>query len=325
MEVFLTGAFGNVGVSTLKKLLKKKYEVTCFDIKNKQNEKKWKKLSKKLQFKVVWGDITDEQSVSKAMGAVDCILHVAAIIPPTSERFPELARKVNVEGTRNIIKATNKLQKKFKIILVSSVSVHGPRMHLDPPIRASDPLNPSNVYNTTKVEAEKLIQESGLPWTIVRLGGVLPLSNDLTSLTKMFETPYEQRMEFIHVEDVATALSNCVEADVNEKILLIGGGKDLQFTSGAFYEELFSIFGIKDLPKSAFKTARSPKEHPEDWFFVDWMDTKEAQNLLNFQNHSMEDYLNDLKEYVGGLRHLAKLFGPIVSMILLNKSPYYKN
>ena len=325
MEVLLTGAFGNVGVFTLKKLLEKKYNVTCFDIKNKQNEKKWKKLSNKFPFKVVWGDITDEKSISNAIDSVDCIIHVAAIIPPTSERLPELARKVNVEGTRNIIKATNKMQKKPRIILVSSVSVHGPRMHLKPPVRVSDPLNPSNVYNTTKVEAEKLIQENDLPWTIVRLGGVLPLSNDLTSLTEMFETPYEQRMEFIHVEDVATALSNCVEADVNKKILLIGGGKDFQYTSGAFYEKMFSIFGVKDLPKSAFKTARSPKEHPEDWFFVDWMDTNEAQELLNFQNHTMDDYFNDLKEYVGGLRHLAKLFGPIVTKILLNKSPYYKN
>lgn len=325
MNVFLTGAFGNVGAFTLQQLLEKKYDVTCFDIKTKQNEKTQKKLSKTFSFKTVWGDVTDYTSVSSAMGdSLDCILHVAAILPPISEKHPDLAKNVNINGTKNIIKSAKNLTKKPKIIFVSSISVHGHRMHLEPPVRADDPFNPVNVYTKTKVEAEKIIRKNGLPWTIVRLGGVLPLNADLKSMPEMFETPYKQRMEFIHVEDVATALANGVEANINEKILLLGGGKDFQYISGEFYQKMLGLFGVKKLPESAFKSARPPKDHPEDWYFIDWMDTEEAQKLLNFQNHTMEDYFNDLKDYVGGVRYLARLFEPLVSRIILKKSPYYK-
>ena len=324
MKVFLTGALGNVGAITLQKLLEKDYNVVCFDIKTKQNEKTWKRMSKTQSFKMVWGDITDLESVSNAMDSVDCIIHVAAILPPISEKHPELAKNVNINGTKNIIKAAENLPKKPKIIFVSSISVHGRRMHLEPPVKANDPFNPVNIYTTTKVEAEKVIRESGLPWTIIRLGGVLPLSSDLKSMPEMFETPYQQRMEFIHVEDVATALVNAVEANVNEKVLLLGGGEDFQYKSGEFYQRMLGIFGIKELPESAFKPARPPEKHPDDWYFIDWMDTDEAQKLLDFQNHTMEDYFNDLKDYIGGLRYLAKLFSPLVYRYLLKKSPYYK-
>ncbi len=324
MKVLLTGAFGNVGTYTLQELLNRDYEVICFDIKTKRNGKVWKKLTKKGSFKTIWGDITDERSVLEAMDSVDCILHLAAIIPPTSEKIPDLAMKVNVNGTKNIVKAAFTQEKKPKVILVISVSVHGPRMHLEPPIRGDNPFNPTNVYTNSKIKAEKIVRESGLPWTIVRLGAVLPVGGDLSAINEAWEIPLKQRIECIHSRDVGVALANGVKVDINEEILLLGGGSSCQYTSGEFFKKLFGTVGIKMFPESAFVDPGPPEENPDDWYFIDWMDTKEAQALLNFQNSSFEDYLKELKEYLGVLRYLAKLFSPIVYRMLLKKSPYYK-
>jgi len=39
MNVLLTGAFGNVGLSTLEELLRQGHQVRCFDLKTRANEK----------------------------------------------------------------------------------------------------------------------------------------------------------------------------------------------------------------------------------------------------------------------------------------------
>ena len=39
MKVLLTGAFGNVGLSTLEELLKRNYDIRIFDIKTKRNKR----------------------------------------------------------------------------------------------------------------------------------------------------------------------------------------------------------------------------------------------------------------------------------------------
>lgn len=324
MNVFLTGAFGSVGSHTLGYLLERKYDVTCFDIKNKNNEKTYKKLVKKGKFKTVWGDITDLDSVSEAMGEVDCILHLAALIPPITEQRPELAMKVNVQGTKYIVDCANKLTKKPKIVYVSSISVHGPRMHEKPPVKADDELRPTSVYTNSKVEAEKIVKNSGIPWTIVRLGVAPMVSGNFESFDEAWEMPLDQRIEFIHPKDVGLALTNSVTANINGKILLLGGGNHCRMTSGDFYKKLFGAMGIKMFPKSAFRTPKPPSEAPDEWYFTDWMDTEEAQKLLQFQSCTLDDYIKDLKSNLGFLITLSKLFSPLVYKMLLKRSPYYR-
>ena len=55
MKVLLTGAFGNVGLSTLKELIKRNYDVRVFDIKNKPNRRNANKF--KDQVEIMWGDL----------------------------------------------------------------------------------------------------------------------------------------------------------------------------------------------------------------------------------------------------------------------------
>ena len=99
MKILLTGAFGNLGASTLENLLgRKKHEITCFDMQNPRNEKEMERLAANGEFRTCWGDITNPEIVAQAMEGQECILHLAAVIPPLSEQAPELAHRVQGPG-----------------------------------------------------------------------------------------------------------------------------------------------------------------------------------------------------------------------------------
>ena len=109
MRILLTGAFGNVGESTLFSLFEKDHDILCFDIETSQNKTRQRELTKLGTFKTVWGDITNPEIVEQAVQDIHCIIHLAAVIPPASDTNPDLARKVNVGGTLNLLNAAKKL------------------------------------------------------------------------------------------------------------------------------------------------------------------------------------------------------------------------
>jgi len=322
MEVLLTGAFGNIGESTVFALLEKNYDIRCFDLKTERNEKVSKRISKMGSFKIVWGDILDTSKVKAAVDSVDAIIHLAAIIPPLSESKPDLAKAVNIEGTRNLISAAEEIEKKPKYIQASSVSLFGPTMHLKPPRTIEDPIVATDTYTTTKLECEKMVKASNLPWTILRFAASPPLEIDASADgdASIFETPLDQRVEFVHTRDVGQACANAIEAETIGKTLLIGGGTSNQMLEKEFLSKIFEGMGMGMLPDSAFKVA----EKPEDYYYTDWLDTTESQEILQYQSRSFEDYVEELKSELGIKRYLAKLFSGTAKKRMLAASPYYQ-
>jgi len=327
MKILLTGAFGNLGASTLENLLRHhKHDIRCFDMRSPRNEKEMKRLLALGEFETCWGDITDPESVNRAVEDRECVLHLAAIIPPFTERSPELAERVNVGGTRNIIEAARSQPKPPKLVFTSSVTVHGNRHSVPPPRRAHEPTQPSDVYTRTKIASENEIRESGLDWTILRVGAAMPVkilqseSFGFGSLEYAFGIPLDQRIEVIHPADVATAIANAPEADTAGKILYLGGGKNCQLTNRILQTRLFQALGIGMVCDRAF---RKPKDDSEYWC-TDFMDTEESQRLLKFQNHTFEHYLEDLKRAFGWRRWFTVMLGPVIRRWVLKASPYYQ-
>jgi nucleoside-diphosphate-sugar epimerase len=319
MKVLLTGAFGNIGESTIMALLERKHEILCFDLKTKKNKKVRKKLVKLGSFETIWGDISNQTILIEIVKGRECIIHLAGIIPPTSEKFPDLTHRVNVEGTQNIVEAALKMEKRPKFIFTSSISTHGPRMHEPPPRKANEKLNPTDNYTHSKVEAEAVVKKSGLIWTILRLTGAPPLKISLDLDVYLFNMPMDQRVEFVHTRDVGVAIANSVTANTDNKVLLIGGGEKCQMLNREYFTRILEAIGIGMLPESAFKVPKNDM----DWYYTDWMDTSEAQELLQFQNLTFEDYLEELKKNLGIMGKFAKLFRSYAQKKLLKSSPYY--
>lgn len=135
-------------------------------------------------------DITDEASIKQKILSSDAqiVLHLAAKTDVDGcEKDKEIDKKfldqkdsdqqewinkktawvINVIGTEYIVEACKKTNK--KIILISTDFVFDGNKSQDGGYIEEDIPNPINWYGNTKHEAEKLVQNSGLDWTIVRL------------------------------------------------------------------------------------------------------------------------------------------------------------
>ncbi|MCC7208056.1 MAG: SDR family NAD(P)-dependent oxidoreductase [Anaerolineae bacterium] len=115
-------------------------------------------------------DVRDADAVRQALGGVDAVFHLAAIISiPYSYRHPEETVAVNVTGTLNVLQAMRALGTRRGVI-VSTSEVYGSAQYV--PIDEKHPLQPQSPYSASKIGAESLsvsFQRSfGLPVVVVR-------------------------------------------------------------------------------------------------------------------------------------------------------------
>ena len=59
-------------------------------------------------------------------------------------------------------------------------------------------------------------------------------------------------------------------------------------------------------------------------FHCGYMDTTESQKILQYQRHTFDDYVQEIKKKLGIARIFAIIFRPAIRNWLLNKSPFYK-
>jgi nucleoside-diphosphate-sugar epimerase len=122
------------------------------------------------------GDITNKESLDPVFKDVDTVFHTAALFSYSAPM--ELLRKINVQGTQNVLDSCLKNNVK-KMVMWSSVAVYGsasPRFYKMPitelPI---DQMNPKNEghYDSSKREQEALArkywEEHRFPMSFMRL------------------------------------------------------------------------------------------------------------------------------------------------------------
>jgi nucleoside-diphosphate-sugar epimerase len=318
MKVLVTGAFGNIGRSTIEELIGQGHTVRCFDIKTRANEKAARQLNGQVE--VVWGDLRSPDDIAAAVRGQDAVIHLAFIIPKLSatgfesEDHPDWAREINVGGTRNLVEAMAAQSKSPRLLFASSYHIYGRTHHMPPPRTVDDPPRPVEHYACHKVEAESLIRASELEWAIFRLAAALPLSMKMDP--GMFDVPLENRMEYVHTRDVGLAFANAVSnPDVWGKTLHIGGGPRCQYIYREITEKVLDGMGVGSLPDEAFTSTPFP---------TDWLDTEESQRLLQYQHHTLDDYVADMKKLLGFRRRLVRVFLPLARSWLLRQSPYLR-
>ena len=317
MKVLITGAFGNLGTNALKKLAEQGHQVRCFDLKTVANQRKAAKYKGRFkdQMEVLWGDVRNADDVAAAVRDQDVVVHLSFIMPPASDERPEWAREINVGGTQNLIAAMKAQPNQPRIIFSSSFTVFGDTQDQEPPRRVGDPVAATDNYTAHKIECERMCAESGLDWCVMRFGVVPPVS--LGGVTpKMFAFPFKSRTEFAHPGDVGLAIANAVSSEeVWGKTLLIGSGKSGQLYYGDFIGSMMEVMGVGRLPEEAFGSEPA---------YMDWLDTEESQRLLQYQQHTFEDFAQSMSMLLGPARYIMPLVRPIARRWILSKSPYYK-
>lgn len=144
---------------------------------------------------IVWvpGALNSEAALADLVTGADAVVHVAGVVnAPDRTGFAA----GNVEGTRAIMAASERAGAR-RFIHVSSLAAREPRL--------SD-------YGWSKREAERLVEASGLDWTIVRPTGVYgPRDTELRDMFRMAKLgvaflPPPGRVSLIAVEDLADLL-----------------------------------------------------------------------------------------------------------------------
>jgi UDP-glucose 4-epimerase len=299
MRILITGAFGNIGKAVIDEANRRHHEVTVFEIDNKKTRKDAQKYHSEIK-KVLFGDIRNPEDVKKAIQEADAVIHLAAIIPPTSKKNRDLTMAVNCGGTVNLVAAIKETRRSIPLIFTSSASVMGATQLQDKLVNRNDPLVVTGNYEESKIRCEEYLKSDTDNYLIFRLAGVLPTITirQIKAIFPLFEEIFsmhrDMRLEMITAEDVATALVAGAEklasnsTPKNQAYILGGGAKNgWQLKGSDFLTRLFGSFSLP-VPNEKYFTPDINTYH------LDWYDTEEVQREFNYQNHSLDDFLKSL-------------------------------
>lgn len=197
------------------------------------------------------GSVQDAAAVDEVVAEFrpDVIFHLAAILSGLAETDSELAWRVNVDGTRNVLEAARKFGT-GKVVFTSTVATYG--AGLPEPITEDAPQWPSGLYGVTKVLGERLgvyyHQRFGLDFRGVRLAAMVAPTAPAGGAASAFvcdlfvnavrEGAYDlyvypnTRVPIVWVDDVVGALQLLNDADevsLSRRVYhIIGAGPSVQ-------------------------------------------------------------------------------------------------
>lgn len=168
----------------------------------------------------VEGDLFDSASLADAVAGVSAIIHLAAVF---RTQDTDLIWKSNLEGSRSLISAARTHAPEARFIMASTSNVYNRTSTR--PSRETDSVEPDQAYPASKVEAEKLLRESGLNWSIVRLPFVYGDGDGHLEMLPKYLATFGRhpanRMSIIHHRDVATAMQLALTGAFDGRIVNI--------------------------------------------------------------------------------------------------------
>ena len=182
---------------------------------------------------LVQGDMTDRESLRRAVEGSEAVVHLVAIRQGSQEQF----HRVMEEGTRELVAAASEAGVK-RFVLMSALGTSEQTKDLVP-------------YYHAKWEQEQTVQGSGLEHVIFRPsfvfakeGGILPTFRRLARLSPV--TPIigsgEQRIQPIWVDDVGAYFAQGVDkAEAANQVFELGGPDAVSWNE--FWKRLKRVLG----------------------------------------------------------------------------------
>lgn len=270
--VLITGAAGRLGRKLIQSL-KNRYLVRGVDI-----------IPFEDGFEYVKADITNFKSIQKVVENVDTIVHLAAIIPPLSEKDEDGTMRVNVEGTKNILKAIEGVGRNVQFIFASSVAVYGVNERDCVPITVDHELRATDIYSKSKIVSESLIRNSKVDYTILRISGIY--APDRIELPERLQFQRIQKVEFVYLDDVVKALKSSIERpEARHRVFNIAGGPSWRMRGEEFIKRMYGALGLEI--EANYSPVRT---------YFGWYDTSASNRILDYQHTSFTDFVGKLRE-----------------------------
>lgn len=310
MKIALTGSTGHMGFQTLKEFLKIK-EVDAVRVLLRKGSKKNKTIEKlakqnKGKIELIYGNISNIDDVRSLATGVSYLFNLAAVIPPASDKNPDLSYKVNEVGTKNVVQACEE-NPDIKLVEITSVALYGNRniKHLFE--RVGDPLLPSvfDVYAAHKLRGEFAVLESNIKnYVIIRQTAMVYLQMLSANMSDglMFHTPFNVPLEWSSAEDSGRLMANIVIEDLKgaltkdnfwNKVFNLGAGEQNRISGYETLEGGFKLIGGKT--SSFFDPNYNALRNFHGGFYYDG---DELENLFHYQHDNIDEYWNKvLKKY----------------------------
>jgi nucleoside-diphosphate-sugar epimerase len=285
-SVLITGGAGSVGRILVSRLRQDQRTVRVFDL----PRMNYAGLEGMDGVEVIKGDITDVDTVRRAVDGVEAVIHLAAILPPASERDRAKTFAVNVDGTSHIVRALESLAPQARLVFSSSVSTYGDTTQEPPPVRVSHGQRAIDVYAESKIVGEQVLHASRARWVILRIAGIaVPAFQEPPAVWPFMP---DQRLELVHRDDVVTAIYQASTAPAAPgQVFNIAGGATWQITGREYVGRLYDLLGVSP-EEATFRTSPG---------WVDWYDTQAAQQLLSYQNTPYGTFLAQMEAEIARL------------------------
>jgi len=168
-RVLVTGAAGFIGSHVVEVLVALGARVTAF-VRYTSRASVGFLSSLTSDVRIVAGDLTEYESVYRAMKEQECVFHLGALIGvPYSFVHPREVVHVNTLGSLNVLTAARETGPR-RVVLTSTSEVYGTAQYI--PIDEEHPLQAQSPYAASKIAADKLAEafhhSYGLPVSIAR-------------------------------------------------------------------------------------------------------------------------------------------------------------
>jgi dihydroflavonol-4-reductase len=229
MNVLVTGPDGLLGSNLVRELISRKYKVFAFVEKNKES-----KTISDLDLEMIQGNILEKSDVLSATEHMDVVIHCAAMTNMYPPRM-EMVNKVNIQGTENMIAASQHNGVKRFIYVGTANS-----------FRSGNKQNPGNELNEygagrygldymdSKYKAQLIVldkvQKEGLDAVVVNPTFMIGPYDSRPSSGEMIRGVYNKKVpgyplggkNYVSVKDVSVAISNAITKGKKGNCYILG-------------------------------------------------------------------------------------------------------
>ena len=228
MKVLVTGATGFIGKYLVDEL-SPAHEVAALVLPGES-------VANDRLSRVFRGDITAPSSLLQACSWPNIVIHAAGLTKAlrTGDYF-----RINARGTRHVVDAVSRVNPNLvRFIFFSSIAATGPAQGTQNPLTEEHEPRAIDAYGASKLVAERIIQKSRLPSTILRLpsiygGGSAEYQIYLKLAARRIRLVPDFRnvpFSLLHAGDLARCISRLIEGiDRAEPLYFLSDGRTHSF------------------------------------------------------------------------------------------------
>ena len=232
MRLLVTGGTGFIGSHLAEAGRRHGAEVVVLGLTDRPEERANAELLRRQGVEILPGSITDGELCARAMRGTTHVFHLAVAMREGGKR-DQFFESVNLDGTRRLLEAAGR-DRVERFVYCSTIGIYG---HRAPGVTSeASPLRPGNIYEQTKVAAERLVRDLApglaVPFTILRPADVYgPRDQRLLKLFKGVSAGRfplfgdgSGRRHMVYVDDVVAAFfAACDRPEAVGEAMIVAG------------------------------------------------------------------------------------------------------